>query len=83
MTPKPDNRYDMRKNEDDGWWTVYDIFTAEPAEVNGTWLTRCERDEADDLVDLLSAQYINRRRRIKRLLPPRCHRTPHRPKLPR
>jgi len=61
LSEKPDNRYDMRKNEHDEFWTVYDIFTGVAVEVNGTWLTRCEMEEADDLVDLLNAQYIARR----------------------
>ena len=30
---KPDNRYDMRQDAD-GTWCVYDIFTGQPAEVN-------------------------------------------------
>lgn len=62
MTTKPDNRYNMRKNEGDEFWTVYDLFTGEPAEVNGTFLTTCEMEEADDLVDLLNLEYINRRK---------------------
>ncbi|KQV83275.1 hypothetical protein [Rhizobium sp. Root1220] len=61
MTSKPENRYDTRKNGT-GYWTVYDIFTGEPAEINGAQLTHCEMDEADDLVDLLNKQYIERRK---------------------
>ena len=61
-TTKPDNRYSIRKNMGDEWWTVYDIFTGDPAKVNGTLLTRCEMEEADDLVDLLNAEYISRRK---------------------
>ncbi|NTF54386.1 hypothetical protein G6L12_05690 [Agrobacterium rhizogenes] len=62
MADKIDNRYNMRKNDNDGFWTVYDIFSGLPAEVNGTPLTHCEMEEADDLVDLLNAEYIARRR---------------------
>ena len=51
----------MRQNAD-GFWTVYDIFTGEPALVQGVFLTRCEMEEADDLVDLLNLEYINRRK---------------------
>lgn len=61
MTAKPDTRFDMRKNEGDEFWTVYDIFTGAPAEVDGVQLTHCQMEEADDLVDLLNAQYIARR----------------------
>ena len=58
--PKPDNRYDMR-SEDDGTWTVYDIFTGFPAEVNGVAQDHLDMEIADDLVDLLNADYIARR----------------------
>jgi len=59
---KSENRYDMRKNETGVYWTVYDIFTGEPAEMNGASLTHCQLEEADDLVDLLNRQYIDRRK---------------------
>lgn len=62
MTPSPELRYDMRPNEDDsGCWTVYDIFTGQPAVVNGTTMDALDAEEADDLVDLLNAAYIERR----------------------
>jgi len=61
-TPKSDIRYGMRENEDgSGYWTVYDIMTGLSAVVNGTTLNTCEVEEADDLVDLLNAQYVERR----------------------
>lgn len=66
MNAKPDNRYDMRKNEGDEFWSVYDIFTGLPEEVDGVRLTHCEMEEADDLVDLLNAAYIARRSGEKR-----------------
>ena len=59
--PRPDTRYNMRKNQGDEWWTVYDIMTGLAAEVNGVPLNTCEMEEADDLVDLLNAEYIKRR----------------------
>jgi hypothetical protein len=55
-----ENRYDLRK-EDDGSWTVFDIFTGMPAEVNGIPQDGLEMEQADDLVDLLNLQYIRRR----------------------
>ncbi|MCK4205297.1 hypothetical protein J3U99_11015 [Brucella pituitosa] len=55
-----ENRYDLRK-EDDGSWTVFDIFTGMPAEVNGIPQDGLEMQQADDLVDLLNLQYIRRR----------------------
>lgn len=51
----------MRQNAN-GFWTVYDIFTGEPAVVNYTPMDMLEMEEADDLVDLLNAEYINRRK---------------------
>lgn len=61
MAGTPETRYNMRKNDHDEWWTVYDIMSGMAVEMNGTILNRCEMEEADDLVDLLNAQYIARR----------------------
>jgi hypothetical protein len=57
---KPETRYAMRKNDVDDYWTVYDKMTSQPAEVDGSPLTRCEIEEADYLVDLLNAEYLAR-----------------------
>lgn len=51
----------MRKNDHDEYWTVFDIFTGLAAEVNGNLMDALEMEEADDLVDLLNAQYVERR----------------------
>lgn len=61
MTIKPDNRYDMRRDAD-GTWCVYDIFTGQTVEVNGVPQDGPDMEIADDLVDLLNAEYINRRK---------------------
>lgn len=62
MTGKTENRYDMRPSENRlGFWTVYDIFTGEPAVVNDTVMDALDMDDADDLVDLLNSEYIARR----------------------
>lgn len=53
-------RYDMRKN-DDGLWTVYDVFTGSAAVVKGVTLDALDIEEADDMVDLLNAAYARRR----------------------
>lgn len=58
--PRADNRYDMRRETDDTW-TVYDIFTGLPAEVSGIPQDHLDMEVADDLVDLLNAEYIARR----------------------
>lgn len=53
--PSPSQaRYDMRKNDHDDYWTVFDISTGLPAEVNGNLMDALEMEEADDLVDLLN-----------------------------
>lgn len=54
------NRYDLRK-EPDGTWTVFDIFTGMPAQVNDVEQIGLELEQADDLVDLLNLLYIRRR----------------------
>jgi hypothetical protein len=54
------NRYDLRR-EDDGTWTVFDIFTGAPAIAEGEILAGLEMEDADDLVDLLNGIYIKDR----------------------
>lgn len=58
--PKPNNRYDMRE-DGTGMWAVYDFFTGLTAEVNGIPQDGLDIEQADDLVDLLNAEYIARR----------------------
>ncbi|CDZ64267.1 hypothetical protein [Neorhizobium galegae] len=58
MNEKLVSRFNARKNEDGtDYWTVYDVSTGLPAVVNGTTLDALGMEEADDLVDLLNAQY--------------------------
>ncbi|CDZ29745.1 Hypothetical protein NGAL_HAMBI1146_07930 [Neorhizobium galegae bv. officinalis] len=60
--PRFDIRFSARKNEDGtDYWSVYDTFTGLPAVVNGTTLDALGREEADDVADLLNAQYARRR----------------------
>lgn len=47
-------RFDMRQ-EADGTWTAFDIFTKLPAEVDGTPLLMLDIEEADDAVDLMNS----------------------------
>lgn len=61
MPDPSDTRYGMRKNDHDEYWTVFDVFTGLAAEVNGNPMDALEMEEADDLVDLLNAQYVGRR----------------------
>jgi len=44
----PENRYNLRQ-EDDGTWTVFDIFTGLPVEVNEVEQVGLEMEQADDL----------------------------------
>ena len=46
-------RFDVRQ-EADGTWTVFDVFTKLPAEVNGMPLVMLDVEEADDAVDLMN-----------------------------
>ncbi|CTQ67229.1 hypothetical protein [Roseibium alexandrii] len=57
-------RYDIRE-EEDGMWTVFDIFTGLPAEVNGEILIGLDIQEADDAVDLMNAIDLKRRGEIE------------------
>ncbi len=61
MSKLAEVRYDIRKNDHDDYWTVFDIFTGFAAEVNGNLMDALEMGEADDMVDLLNKQYIERR----------------------
>lgn len=58
---KPENRFDMRE-DGTGKWAVYDVFTGLTAEVNGVPQDGLDIEIADDLVDLLNAEYIARRK---------------------
>lgn len=59
--PSSNNRYEMRE-DGTGMWAVYDIFTGLTAEVNGVPQDGLAIEQADDLVDLLNAEYIARRK---------------------
>lgn len=56
----PDNRYTMRK-EDDGTWSVVDIFADAAVTLKGIPMVRLHMQEADDLVDLFNAMERKRR----------------------
>ncbi|KAA3452739.1 hypothetical protein C7I87_00740 [Mesorhizobium sp. SARCC-RB16n] len=53
-------RYDLRKDPD-GTWTVFDVFTGQPAMVEGRPAVGLNMEWADDLVDLLNADDLKRR----------------------
>ncbi|WP_454850487.1 hypothetical protein [Rhizobium binxianense] len=61
MRIRPDNGYAMRRNVN-GYWTVYDVFTGQRAIVEDVPLDMLEMEEADDMVDLLNREYIERRK---------------------
>lgn len=50
----------MRKNDDDAYETVFNIFTGLNSEVNGNLMDAHEMGEAYDLLVLPSVQYIER-----------------------
>lgn len=53
-------RYDLRK-EPDGTWTVFDVFTGQPADDWGAPAVGLDMEYADDLVDLLNIVDLKRR----------------------
>lgn len=53
-------RYDIRKDE--RGWTVFDLFTGEPAVVAGVPSTGMEIQDADELAELLDHPAIARDR---------------------
>jgi hypothetical protein len=48
-----EQRFDMREVEN-GTWTVFDLMTGEPADVNGQIQVDLDMESADELVDLLN-----------------------------
>lgn len=63
MTRRTDNRYDARR-EEDGTWTVYDIFTGTATLWENRILHGLDADDADDLVDLMNSRNADARRSI-------------------
>lgn len=53
---KPAPRFDIRKNDTDALWTVYDTVSGLPAVANGVPITRCELEEARDIARLLNTR---------------------------
>lgn len=53
-------RYDLRQ-EQDGTWTVFHVFTGKPADAWGSRAEGLDKPYADDLVDLLSIADLKRR----------------------
>jgi hypothetical protein len=47
-------RYDARRDSRSDGWTVYDVETGHPAEVNGSLQVGLPLEDADDLADLLN-----------------------------
>ncbi|QEN85741.1 hypothetical protein FZC33_05775 [Labrys sp. KNU-23] len=54
-------RYNLRR-EDDGKWTVFDIFTGLAAVIDDFEVTGFEVDEAGDLLEKLNTADVERRR---------------------
>ncbi|KQV32894.1 hypothetical protein [Rhizobium sp. Root1204] len=61
MKSEINSRYNLRQNLN-GLWTVYDIFTGEPAAVNGIVLDMLEMEDAGEWVAQLNLE--DRRRRM-------------------
>lgn len=55
------NHYRLRHDSDDTW-AVEDIFTGQTAALNGVPQDGLGMEIADDLVDRLNLEYINRRK---------------------
>ncbi len=60
MSAKLTNRYDMRKNVGNQYWTVFDIFTGQPVMANERPVTNLFVEEAYEMVTLLNREYIDR-----------------------
>jgi hypothetical protein len=58
---KSENRYSFKQNRHDDLWTVFDIFSGLPAQIDEIYLTHCRQDEAQVLSDFLNLEYRTRR----------------------
>jgi hypothetical protein len=63
MSKRTDNRYAIRREEDDKW-TVYDVFTGMAAAWEGRMLQDLDISDAGDLVDLMNSRDADRRRSV-------------------
>jgi hypothetical protein len=54
-------RYDMREKPD-GSWSVIDVFTGQPATLDGILMVGFEIQEADDILDLINNKDVKERR---------------------
>jgi hypothetical protein len=59
MRPQPPKRFDLRENSN-GFWTVYDIVTGQPAAVNDIVLNRLEAQQAGKWVAQLNLAFAHR-----------------------
>ncbi|MCA0049253.1 hypothetical protein LB577_20240 [Mesorhizobium sp. B283B1A] len=60
-------RYDLRRDQD-GTWTVFDVFTGQPVSPDGWPAIGLNREYADDLVDLLNAEDLKCRLSHRRFI---------------
>ena len=59
MKVRPSKRFGLRENPD-GFWTVYDIFTGQPAAVNDIVLDRLEAEQAAEWIAQLNLEFAKR-----------------------
>jgi hypothetical protein len=59
MKLRPPKRFDLRKNAN-GSWTVYDVFTGQPAAVNDIVLDRLDAAQAGKWVAQLNLEFDKR-----------------------
>jgi hypothetical protein len=59
MKLRPIKRFDLRENSN-GSWTVYDVFTGQPAAVNDILLDRLGADQAGEWVTQLNLEFSKR-----------------------
>lgn len=57
-------RFALRENTN-GYWTVYDVFTGQPVIVRGVAMDRLLRNGARDMVDFLNYKDAKRRGVLK------------------
>ncbi|WFU07439.1 hypothetical protein QA648_36535 (plasmid) [Rhizobium sp. CB3171] len=57
-------RYELKKNNWNGYWSINDVFTGQPVVVDGHAVD-LTKDEAEYLIDLLNVQDLIQRNALK------------------
>jgi hypothetical protein len=55
-------RYDRQKDDPEGFWMIIDVFTGQPATLDGILMAGLDLNEANDFRDILNCRDIKSRK---------------------